>query len=296
MREIRVLENETLRVAVADAGAELISVLDKETGSERIWTADPALWNRHAPILFPFVGRVTEGKYRYNGTEYPMKTQHGFARDLEFACVDQTPVSVTHCLTATDHTREVYPFEFGLAVRHSIGEGTSRQLRVEWTVENTGNGKMYYSIGGHPGFLMPEGIRKEDCSLCFPGKNELRYISVNSAGFALPGEEHVLCLENGCARYQDDVPDTWIFEDRQVDTVGITGPDHRPLVTMTCPQFPMLAVWANRNGSFICLEPWFGRTDDEGFTGSIAEKKGIEALESGEKKAISYTVEFHRLP
>ena len=96
-------------------------------------------------------------------------------------------------------------------------------------------------------------------------------------------EEHLLRLENGYARYQADIPDTWIFEDRQIDTVGIAGPDHQPLVTLECPQFPMLAVWANRNGSFICLEPWFGRTDDEGFTGSIAEKKGIESLEGGEK-------------
>ena len=29
----------------------------------RIWTADPAVWNRHAPILFPFVGKVTEARF-----------------------------------------------------------------------------------------------------------------------------------------------------------------------------------------------------------------------------------------
>ena len=288
----RVLENEALRVTVADAGAELVSVLDKETGSERIWNADPAVWNRHAPILFPFVGRVTGGKYRFGGTEYPMKTQHGFARDMEFSCLKETPTSVTHCLTATDRTREIYPFEFRLTVRQSIGTGKSRRLRIEWTIENTGNEKMYYSIGGHPGFLLPEGIRKEDCSIVFPGKRELRYIQADATGFAVTREEKQLRLENGCAPYQDDIPDTWIFEDSQVNTVGIAGPDQQPLVTLECPQFPMLAVWANRNGPFICLEPWFGRTDDEGFTGSIDKKKGIESLESGEKKTISYTIEF----
>ena len=49
------LENEYLKITVADAGAELISVWDKTTGRECIWNADPAVWNRHAPILFPFV-------------------------------------------------------------------------------------------------------------------------------------------------------------------------------------------------------------------------------------------------
>ena len=55
---MHILENEYLKVMVADAGAELSSVYDKETDTERLWDADPAVWNRHAPILFPFVGRV----------------------------------------------------------------------------------------------------------------------------------------------------------------------------------------------------------------------------------------------
>ena len=79
-----ILENEKLRVTISDRGAELISVVDKGKDRERLWQADPAVWNRHAPILFPFVGKVISGKYRVNGQEYDMKTQHGFARDLDF--------------------------------------------------------------------------------------------------------------------------------------------------------------------------------------------------------------------
>ena len=93
-------------------------------------------------------------------------------------------------------------------------------------------------------------------------------------------------------RYQEDIPDTWIFEDNQVKHAGIAGPDGQPYVMMNCEQFPMLAVWANPKGPFICLEPWFGRTDDEGFSGTIDQKKGIQALESGEKKKITYAIEF----
>lgn len=40
---MHILENQFLRVAVADAGAELSSVTDKDRGQERIWTADPAV-------------------------------------------------------------------------------------------------------------------------------------------------------------------------------------------------------------------------------------------------------------
>lgn len=283
-----IIENERLRVTVADAGAELISVYDKDRDAERIWTGDPAVWNRHAPILFPFVGKVMDGKYRIGGREYAMKTQHGFARDKEFACVEETSVSIAHRLTATDETRALYPFEFSLTVKHIL-EGN--QLKISWTVENHGEERMYFSIGGHPGFLLPEGVRKEDCGILFPGMDSLVYISASKAGYALP-EKKTLSLNGGGIPYQADIPDTWIFENNQVKQVGIATPDGRPYVMMNCEQFPMLAVWANPKGPFICLEPWFGRTDDEGFHGTIDQKKAIQSLEPGEKKEFAYSMDF----
>ena len=283
-----ILENERLRVTVADAGAELISVCDKDRRAERIWTGDPAVWNRHAPILFPFVGKVVGGRYRLDGHEYAMQTQHGFARDLDFACVERTADSVAHCLAASDWTRERYPFEFRLTVRHRLD---GRRLCVEWTVENRGDARMVFAIGGHPGFLLPPGVRKEDCFILFPGADALRYIGTSAAGFALPGRK-ALALENGRARYGRDIPQTWIFEDAQVARVGIATPDGRPWVLMDCGQFPMLAVWANPAGPFICLEPWFGRTDDEGFTGDIERKPGMQALEAGASRHIAYSIDF----
>lgn len=51
------LENEELLVAVNRHGAELARIYDKLAGRELLWNADPAVWNRHAPILFPFVGK-----------------------------------------------------------------------------------------------------------------------------------------------------------------------------------------------------------------------------------------------
>ncbi len=283
-----ILENERLRVEVADAGAELVRVFDKDRQAERLWSGDASVWNRRAPLLFPFVGRVVGGKYRIGGREYAMKTQHGFARDMDFACAGATGNSVTHCLAASEQTRAIYPFDFRLAVRHRLD---GRQLGVEWTVENAGGERMYFSIGGHPGFLLPPGTRKEDCFLLFPGRDALRYISASPAGFALP-KRKALALDGGRTRYREDIPDTWIFEDGQVRQVGIATPDGAPYVMLDCGQFPMLAVWANPRGPFICLEPWFGRTDDEGFTGSIDQKKGVQALEPGEKRDIAYSMDF----
>ena len=283
-----ILENEALRAVIADAGAELISVYDRHRRAERIWTGDPSIWNRHAPILFPFVGKVMDGRYRVGGVEYAMKTQHGFARDMDFECVEACADCVVHRLTSDSWTRVRYPFDFDLTVTHRL---KGKRLRIEWTVKNTGDGEMLYAIGGHPGFLMPEGVRKEDCRILFPGADALHYISASKAGYALP-EAKTLDLADGGHAYQADIPDTWIFEDAQVRRVGIATPDGQPFVMMDCEQFPMLAVWANPQGPFICLEPWFGRTDDEGFRGSIDEKKGIQRLGAGATRTMAYTIDF----
>lgn len=284
-----ILENEFLRVKIADAGAELISVWDKKEKQERIWTGDAAVWNRHAPILFPFVGKVREGKYRIGEKEYAMKTQHGFARDKVFSCVEKTEASVTHLLAASEDTLPIYPFDFRLFVCHRLEK---QQLFIEWTIENAGKETMLFAIGGHPGFMAPAGVSKEECLISFPGKERLSYLSANASGFIAP-EKKALVLKNGLAPYQADIPDTWIFEDGQVQSVGIARPDGTPFISLHCEGFPMLAVWANPKGPFICLEPWFGRADDEGFTGTVDQKKAFQSLPAGEKRQFAYSIAFH---
>ncbi len=291
---MHILENESLSLAIADKGAELSRVWDKELGCERLWSADPAVWNRHAPILFPFVGKVIDGTYRLHGREYGMKTQHGFARDLDFVCTEESADSLCQVLRSTSETKARYPFDFRLQVRHRLDAENPRLLHIEWDVTNTGDETMYYAIGGHPGFLPPAGTKKEDCLLGFPGKSELHYISASPAGFALPDTIHTLSLSDSRVPYGATLPETWIFEEHQLDTVQLLRPDGSPWVTLHCEDFPILAVWAKAEGPFVCLEPWCGRTDDEGFTGELSEKVCEEVLAPGETKQIRYRIEFHR--
>ena len=69
---MRTMENENLRVQISDHGAELSSIYDKAADREAVWIGDPAFWNRHAPVLFPFVGKVNGGFYTHKGDKYPM--------------------------------------------------------------------------------------------------------------------------------------------------------------------------------------------------------------------------------
>ena len=64
------LENEFLQAVVASQGAELVSVREKATGRELMWRGDAAVWGRHAPILFPIVGRLKDKTYTVDGKPY----------------------------------------------------------------------------------------------------------------------------------------------------------------------------------------------------------------------------------
>ena len=289
---MRIIENEMIKVMISDSGAELSSVYDKDNQLERLHDADPAVWNRHAPILFPFVGRVIGNVYRIGDKEYEMKTQHGFARDMEFECVEETATSVTHRLVATEDTKKIYPFDFELLVTHALDAENPRLLRVDWEIRNHGKELMYYSIGGHPAFTVPE---KETCYLSFPEKEELTYISVNPAnGFAAPDKEFKLEMEDGYVKFFDGIFDTLIFDYKDIETVCIAKPDKTPYVTMKCGEFPFLGIWTKPDSNFICLEPWVGRTDNDGFEGTLEEKVGMQKLEAGAVKTVSHTVEFHK--
>ena len=149
---MRTMENEKLRVQISDHGAELSSIYDKAADREAVWIGDPAFWNRHAPVLFPFVGKVNGGFYTHKGVKYPMG-QHGFARDNEFGCIENTANKTVHRLVSTEETKKVYPFDFAFTVTQEL---SGRTLTITWKVENTGDDDMYFSVGGHPAFMIPE--------------------------------------------------------------------------------------------------------------------------------------------
>src|SRR5699024_7785261 len=145
------LENEYIIVQAKQQGAELTSIRMKEDNTEYLWNADPSHWNRHAPILFPIVGRLVNNTYFVDGTAYEM-SQHGFARDMTFDIIHQTDTSVSFLLTSTEETLKKYPFLFSLTVTYTL---VDTKVVVDYKVENTGKKEMYFSIGAHPGFNCP---------------------------------------------------------------------------------------------------------------------------------------------
>src|ERR1700692_1804978 len=146
-------------------GAELCS-LKNEAGFELLWQAGPQ-WPRHAPLLFPIVGRLKNDQLRHRGNTYPM-TQHGFARDQRFEWGERTPTSCSLVLSDSAATRARFPFAFRLEVAYVVQKA---DLDVTLEIKNTGGEMLPASIGAHPAFNWPllPGMAKESYTLIFAG-------------------------------------------------------------------------------------------------------------------------------
>ncbi len=274
------LKNDKIEAEFESLGAEMIALKDA-TGKDYLWCGDAKYWNRRSPVLFPFVGKVSGGVYRYKGVEYPMG-QHGFARDMEFTCKSQTEDEIWFEVESTEDTRKKYPFDFRLEIGYQLRDSV---VRVLWKVTNTQEEPMYFSIGAHPAFLCPleAGQEQSQYFVRFGGEKPLKYRIPNlELGLCMEKEhempEHTLQLKKGTF----DV-DTYIFENKQMQEMTLLTPEGRPYITVSFDT-PLVALWSpNKEGSpFVCIEPWYGRCDMEDYAGSLEEREWGNTLAAGE--------------
>lgn len=290
---MRKIENEFLRVEIAEAGAELTSVYDKTNGTEVLWEADGAYWKRHAPVLFPNVGKTYKNTMLINGVQYPT-SQHGFARDMEFECVSEGETSASFLLKSTEETKKRYPFDFELIISYEL---TEKKIRVKWEVKNPSEETIYFTIGGHPAFRFAgKGEGKTDYILKFPGKETLEYVLIDPAEEAPhPEKIHQLTLEEECYPVTEELfeNDALIFDGGQIEEVWLCHKDGTPYVGLKGSGFPNFGIWSVAGAPFVCLEPWMGRCDNVGFADEISEKPNMNKLAAGEIFEKDYEIIVH---
>lgn len=290
------LTNGKLTAQFSTLGAEMTSLKGNKTGQEYLWQGDKQYWGGRSPVLFPIIGRLRENKYLYEGIEYKM-AQHGFARNMEFTCISEDKGQIWFALDATPVTREQYPFDFHLEVGYYLKEDT---VKVSWKVKNEEPHKeMYFSIGAHPGFWCPlrQGEKQSDYSI-WMNQEEVLYSKNDLETGLMHNYKNMLSLPNGRRMLQDGFFDTgtYIIEDYQVDKISLVDPENAPYVTVSF-QSPVVGIWSpeNKNAPFVCIEPWYGRCDRKGFSGSLKEREWTNKLGPGEVFERSYQIKIERL-
>ena len=287
------LENGRLRVELDTLGAQLSSVRDTG-GTEYIWQADPSIWGRHAPNLFPFIGRLKDGRYTLDGEEYAIST-HGFARDREFSVAERTDASVSFRLTDSEETRRVYPFPFVLTITYTLEEN---RLLKACTVENSSDRTLFYEFGGHDGYRAPleEGETMADYAIRLPGVETLEPYGMDPTGLLTPKEASFPLEEGRIALTPASYGlDTVILDSLPRRRASLVDKAGRERVRVDFPDFPYLGLWAPRKGAdpdFVCIEPWSSLPDAPFVGRGLEDKAGVRSLPPGGAETLRYTVTF----
>lgn len=291
-----VLENEKLKVKVLKCGAELRSIYGKEKKLEYMWNADEKFWARSSPLLFPFIGRLNQKKYRHSGVEYDMEP-HGFVKDMMFEVLSQSENEVWFALKDTEETFSKYPFHFVVNVGYRLEENT---LKVMWRVENTNNYDMHFSIGGHPAFSCPlyDGDKQTDYFIALKDKDGNRLESFVNTLLAPGGltsdETEVRTYPEGLIPISEDLfdVDTLVIEKNQVRQAALVDRDKNEYLNIKYDT-PLLCIWspARKNAPFVCLEPWYGRCDCFGYEGELKDREYGNTIGAGEVFEGEYMIE-----
>lgn len=284
------LENEILSVEIAEHGAELTRIFNKKTQEEVLWEADAKYWKRHAPVLFPNVGKTYKNTVKIKDVQYPT-VQHGFARDHEFQCRYVDEKKAEFLLTSTDETKKVYPYDFQLIITYILDEN---RINVKWEVKNPSDETIYFTIGGHPAFRFgkPEE-KKEDYILRFPGKEKLSYVLIDPREEAVdPTAVSELKLKQECCPVTEQLfeKDALIFDHTQIEEVWLCRKNGTPYVGVKAKGFPSFGIWSVKDAPFVCLEPWMGRCDNVGFDQELSQKENVNSVEAGESFEKEYQI------
>lgn len=286
-----VIKNEMLKIEIESKGAEIWSI--KDNGEcEYLWQGDNTYWGGRSTLLFPYVGRLTSGLYKYQNKQYEM-TIHGFASKSEFAVTEQKEHAITFVLEDSEVTRNIYPFPFVLYVTYQLDEN---KLSVNYQVENKGETPMYFGIGGHPGFNVPmeEGLTFSDYFLEFSEKTDVYQVGMSEDCY-VNGNDTPFGLKDGVqlplAHNMFD-NDAIILRD-MARSVLLYSPKGNRKIRVNYDEMPYLGIWhkPKTEAPYVCIEPWCSLPSRKDVIEDLEMKEDLIMLPVGEMYKIGWEVE-----
>lgn len=278
------ISNKNLEVRISTKGAELQSVI--KDGKSYLWDGNPEQWEDKAPILFPICGTLKEDRFEYEGKSYSL-TSHGFAKDSEFEVESAQKESVTFLLKSSDETKKIYPFHFEFRVKYTLLENS---IKVDYIVNNTDNKEIYASVGGHEGYICPEGI--EEYIIEFDKEEDINSNFIEAPLLvegATPIAKNVkeLSLKNEYFEI-----DALILLDLKTRAITLKNKKGDRKIRVDFSGHDYLLVWSMPNANFVCIEPWAGLPDYVGTSFDITKKRGINKIGVGKALEKTHTITF----
>lgn len=290
---MQVIENEQFKAEINEKGAELTHLVNKSGDFDYIWNND--LWPKHAPVLFPAIGRSEADSYTYQGKEYKMP-QHGFAGDQTFSVKENNGSSLTLSLEANSDTKALYPFEFELDVTFTL---TNSGLKFNFEIVNKDDKQFAFSIGSHPAFNVPIGgdASFDDYELNFqPANLDLKQFEiVKTPAPYRDGKIIPLAAANKSnIKLNHDMFEAGlvIIENSGIDGVKLSSPKSEHSIELTLTDFQYVCLWTKEgaNAPFLCIEPFQGLPDISGQQSDLLAKEANVTVDAGKTKNYGYEI------
>lgn len=276
---IYTLRNSEMEVQVSSKGGELVSLRDAEQ-TEYIWIGDATYWKRHAPQLFPCIGRLTNNQYRMDGALHEMG-QHGFLRDYELTKVEESETSLHLQLQSDASTRQLYDRAWIVDIFYTL---CGKTLSVKFQVRNCDTRTMRFGYGIHPGFNVPlnPALRFEDYRLDFHEASTPKQMELTER-YTISGGMHDYALEEGRylpLRHSLFDHDAIILKDMP-HTVTLGSQKDEKKVTVAFPDMPYLGIWhaPKTDAPFVCIEPWSSLPSTDGVIDEFETKPDFITVE-----------------
>lgn len=278
---IYTIENEKLRVQISDRGAELWSIQTKD-GTEYLWQGDEKYWGDRALNLFPYIARMTRGKYTVNGQTFEM-TIHGFVNYSVLAVEAQEKSRIVFRLTQNEETRKMYPFDFVYRVTYAL---ENDRLDVKYTVENPNDRTMYFGIGGHPGFQVPlDGkLNFEDYYLQFDEAENPVRVGISPTCFVDGNDKEYPLTEGGKIPMSHSLfDDDAIVLTKMAKAVTLKSDRSGRAVRVEYPQMNYVGFWhmPHTDAPYVCIEPWSSLPSRQDVVEDLATQPGLIHLAAG---------------
>ncbi|MCD9853158.1 aldose 1-epimerase family protein [Epilithonimonas sp. JDS] len=284
------LQNTKIKACFNELGAELISLINLDTGKEIIWEGNPDFWGGQSPVLFPTVGALKDDKYIFEGETYEMP-RHGFARRKFFDVKSSSENQVIFELNSDEETLKFYPFDFSLEIKYTL---TENKLTVSYNVKNTSEKELYFSLGAHPGFAIDtkNGLKYDDYEISFSDDENLEIHPLIDN--LISKKTETINLENKTLplSYELFSKDALVMTNMKSKELILRNNQNNHKVIFTFSNFPYFGIWAAKNADFVCLEPWQGIADIEDHNQELTQKFGILKLERNEEWKGDWAVEI----
>ncbi|AWP45616.1 galactose mutarotase [Levilactobacillus brevis] len=286
------IQNDRFTATINEVGAELTHLVDQASHRDLIWNND--LWPKHAPVLFPAIGRSNEDSYLIDGQRYEMP-QHGFVSGETFTIVDQTPTAVTLSLKANAATRVYYPFDFELQVTFTL---VATGLNLSFSVQNHGQQDLSYSLGSHPAFNVPfeAGEAFTDYELVLdPAPTDLQQFEiVKTPNPYRSGKELPVTTDKGVIKLNYPMFDAGLIILKAPNLAHLTlrSTKSKHSISLNLDDFDYVTLWTKEGAQapFLCLEPFNGLPDVAGDLRELATKEGNHHVAAGQSETMAYTI------